>query len=62
MENSTNIKGRDYALDAIRKVATSTPSLSARKAMARAALTVGNYDEAGLAEWRSYQAEGCPSR
>ena len=59
MQNDRSLKGAAYAKEAIR-LTSSNRNASARKAMAAAAVRIGNYDEAGKAQWAAYIAAGCP--
>lgn len=59
MQNDLAIKGAAYAKEAIALTSTNR-NASARKAMAAAAVRIGNYDEDGKAQWAAYLAAGCP--
>lgn len=54
MENSSAIKGADYAREMVAGLERDTKQLAARKAMARLAIKHGNYDEAAKDVWRAY--------
>ena len=62
MQNSTEIKGYEYATQAIDKIARETPSASARKAIAGGVLAFGNYTDAAKVLWLEYLNSGCPRR
>ena len=62
MENSIAIKSVDHAAKAIDMIARGTPSIAARKGIATAASTVGNYTDDAKALWREYLECGCPRR
>ena len=62
MENSTAIKGCEYAAQAIDKIARETPNASARKAIAGGVLAFGNYTDAAKVLWFEYLNRGCPRR
>ena len=59
MQNDRSLKGAAYAKEAIALTSTNR-NAAARKAMAAAAVRIGNYDEAGKAQWAAYLAAGCP--
>lgn len=60
MENSTAIKGEDYAAQVIAQLRAGTPNAGAREALAKAALSIGNYTQAAKLLWQDYLNEGCP--
>lgn len=59
LTNSTAVKGADFAIAAVEAI-KANPNADARKAMAAAAIRIGNYDDAGKAAWQSYLDAGCP--
>ncbi len=59
MENSTAIKGAEYAREAVALTATNR-NTKAREAMAKAAVRIGNYTPGGKAIWEEYIDAGCP--
>jgi len=59
MENSINVKGAEYARDAIGEIATN-PNHSARLGIAKAAVKIGNYTDEAKTLWKEYIAIGCP--
>lgn len=56
MRNDSAIKGDDYARAAI-AFTRANPNPTARKAMARAAISHGNYTKAARDLWRAYLSE-----
>lgn len=52
-------KDADYARAAIREMQAGTPSLAARKALAKGVLRLGNYTAAGKAVFARWLEEGC---
>lgn len=59
MENSTAIKDAAYARKAV-EMMKANPNLGVRKAMAQAAVRIGNYTVEGKAVWQAYLKMGCP--
>lgn len=59
MENSRNIKGAQYAIEAVALIAKNRND-SARKTMANSAVRIGNYTPGAKAVWEQYLADGCP--
>ena len=59
MENSKKIKGIEYAAKAISLTSTN-PNRGGRKAMANAAVKIGNYTDEAKALWVEYINNGCP--
>ncbi len=60
MENSTRIKGPDYAREAIRLLAAGNPNHSTRVKVTAAAIRLGNYTDEAKAVMADYLAAGCP--
>lgn len=59
MPNSRKPKDASYARYAV-DLTASNPNAEARRAMARAAVSIGNYTDAGRAVWSAWLAAGCP--
>lgn len=59
MENSKSIKGVEYARDAIAMTAMNK-NANARKAMAKAAIAIGNYTDDARQLWVDYLDCGYP--
>lgn len=59
MENNSDIKGVEYAREAIKKH-SANPSKGGRVAMAKAAFAIGNYTDDAKALWKAYLDAGCP--
>lgn len=53
-------KDATFAREAVQMVAERTRQASARLAMAKLAVQMGNYDAAGLAVWQEYLDAGAP--
>lgn len=59
MENTTSIKGAQYAIEAVALIAKNR-NARARKTMAAGAVRIGNYTPGAKAVWEQYIADGCP--
>lgn len=59
--NHAGIKDVAFAREMVASTAANTPSHSARLAMAKAAVRLGNYTPEGIAVWQEYLDAGAPS-
>ena len=61
LPNNKVVKGADFARKAV-AFRMDNPNKAARRAMAGAAIRLGNYDANGRAVWQEYLDAGCPQR
>ena len=59
--NHAGVKDTTFAREMVAFTASRTPSRSARLAMAKAAVRLGNYTPEGIAVWREYLDVGAPA-